>query len=88
MVLDPLRRTADLPRTSPTDSDELVDRFRKGAGDKSAKKSRDHDRGKKKNRDSGHVPSRAKEKMKQREDHEHVREINLVAILAEQQKRT
>ena len=85
---DPLRRTADLPRTSPTDSDELVDRFRKSAGDKSAEKSRDYDHGKKKNRDSGHVPSRAKEKMKQREDHEHVREINLVTILAEQQKRT
>ena len=85
---DPLRRTADLPRTSPTHADELVDRFRKRAGDKFAEKSRDYDHGKKKNRDSGHVPSRAKEKMKQREDHEHVREINLVTILAEQQKRT
>jgi hypothetical protein len=73
-----------LPRTSPTDSDELVDRFRKGAGDKSAEKSRDYHHGKKKNRGSGHLPSKAKEKMKQREDHEHVREINLVTILAEQ----
>jgi len=77
-----------LPRTSPTDPDELIDRFRKGAGDKSAEKSRDYDHGKKKKRDSGHLLSRAKEKVKQREDHEHVREINLVTILAEQQKRT